>query len=84
MDFAQLKGDYVHVVPMSVIAQEREAAFSVALRAPQATIIVMCHRGVRSMQVTQWMRAQGWQNVFSLRGGIDEYARNIDPGIGRH
>jgi predicted sulfurtransferase len=36
------------------------------------------------MQVTQWMRALGWRNVFSLAGGIDAYANQIDPGVGKY
>ena len=46
---------------------------------PEEEIIVYCHHGVRSMNVTAWLRQQGFENVASLRGGIDRWSRTIDP-----
>jgi len=42
-------------------------------------MVVVCHHGVRSMNVTAWLRKQGFEKVQSLRGGIDRWARQIDP-----
>lgn len=44
-------------------------------------IIVVCHHGVRSMNVTMWLRRQGLEKVQSLSGGIDLWARAIDPTV---
>jgi rhodanese-related sulfurtransferase len=44
-------------------------------------IVVVCHHGVRSMNVTTWLRQQGYEKVQSLRGGIDQWARQIDPTV---
>lgn len=44
-------------------------------------VIVICHHGVRSMNVTAWLRQQGMQKVQSLCGGIDSWARQIDPKV---
>ncbi|NVK19126.1 MAG: sulfurtransferase [Methylocystaceae bacterium] len=38
------------------------------------TIVVLCHIGGRSMQVTGWLRQQGYNNVTNLRGGIEAWA----------
>lgn len=38
------------------------------------TIVVLCHIGGRSMQVTGWLRQQGFENVTNLRGGIEAWA----------
>ena len=46
---------------------------------PEEHIVVVCHHGVRSMNVTAWLRQQGFEKVQSLRGGIDRWAREIDP-----
>ena len=46
---------------------------------PDEHIVVVCHHGVRSMNVTSWLRQQGFEKVQSLRGGIDRWAREIDP-----
>jgi rhodanese-related sulfurtransferase len=44
-------------------------------------IIVVCHHGVRSMNVTAWLRQQGFEKVQSLRGGIDRWSREIDSSV---
>lgn len=56
------------------------------MRAPQELdpddhIVVVCHHGVRSANVTNWLRQQGFERSQSLRGGIDRWARTIDPGV---
>jgi rhodanese-related sulfurtransferase len=51
---------------------------------PDAHIVVMCHHGVRSMNVTMYLRQQGFEKAQSLAGGIDRYAREIDPSIGTY
>ena len=43
--------------------------------------IVMCHLGMRSAQMCQWLMAQGFTNVKNLVGGIDAYSRQIDPNV---
>ena len=48
---------------------------------PEDHIVVYCHHGVRSMNVTAWLRQQGFENVQSLRGGIDLWSRAVDPTV---
>ena len=48
---------------------------------PEEHIIVICHHGVRSMNVTAWLRQQGFEKVQSLRGGIDRWSRQVDPTV---
>jgi len=48
------------------------------------TIIVMCHGGIRSMHVAQYLTEQGFDQVVSLTGGIDAWSREIDSGIPRY
>ncbi len=48
---------------------------------PDEHIVVYCHHGVRSMNVTAWLRQQGFENVQSMRGGIDRWSRVIDPKV---
>jgi rhodanese-related sulfurtransferase len=42
-------------------------------------IVVNCHHGRRSLTATYMLRAAGFTNVTSLAGGIDLWARDIDP-----
>jgi len=48
---------------------------------PQQRIVVICHHGVRSWNVTTWLRQRGFDKVQSLAGGIDRWARQIDPKV---
>ncbi len=48
---------------------------------PDAHIVVVCHHGVRSLNVTQWLRQQGFENAQSMRGGIDRWSRTVDPKV---
>ena len=48
---------------------------------PDQHIVVVCHHGVRSMNVTAWLRQQGFEKAQSLRGGIDRWSREIDPAV---
>ena len=48
---------------------------------PEDHIVVVCHHGVRSMNVTVWLRQQGFENVQSMRGGIDAWSRTVDPKV---
>ena len=43
--------------------------------------VVICHHGLRSHQVARFLERQGFGNVWNLGGGIDAWAREIDPGM---
>jgi len=78
-------GDGVLTAPLSELAQQGPEALPEAVLADKAAeIVVMCHHGNRSAQVTAWLLQQGWTNVFNMDGGIDAYAIAIDPAIGRY
>ena len=82
LEYAKLTDSRLEVTPMSQLAREGTKALSEAASSQDATLYVLCHHGNRSGQVTAWLAQQGWKNVFSVRGGIDEYARKIDNSIG--
>jgi rhodanese-related sulfurtransferase len=67
---------------MSRLAREGSEALSESAKSQDATIYVLCHHGNRSGQVAMWLSQQGWKNVFSVAGGIDDYARRIDRSVG--
>ncbi len=48
---------------------------------PEDSIVVICHRGVRSMNVTAWLRQQGFEKAQSMRGGIDAWSRSVDSKV---
>ncbi len=47
-------------------------------------IVVICHHGVRSLSVVDWLRRQGIENCQSLAGGIDLWSVAVDPSIPRY
>jgi sulfur-carrier protein adenylyltransferase/sulfurtransferase len=51
---------------------------------PQSEIVVYCHQGVRSAAVAEYLRSLGFANVRNLAGGLDSWARTIDPGMRRY
>jgi rhodanese-related sulfurtransferase len=51
---------------------------------PTVETIVLCHHGVRSAHMCQWLGQQGFTNVKNVVGGIDAYARVVDPAVPRY
>ena len=51
---------------------------------PEAETIVMCHHGMRSAQLCQWLAMRGFTNVQNVMGGIDAYSRFVDSTIRRY
>jgi rhodanese-related sulfurtransferase len=47
-------------------------------------LVIVCHHGVRSMNVTAWLRNQGFEQAQSLRGGIDAWSQEVDPAVKRY
>jgi rhodanese-related sulfurtransferase len=47
-------------------------------------IAVICHHGVRSLNVAVWLRQHGVENCFSVAGGIDRWSLEVDPGVPRY
>jgi rhodanese-related sulfurtransferase len=47
-------------------------------------IVVLCHHGERSARVAGFLVANGFKDVYNVDGGIDAYAREIDPSIARY
>ncbi len=48
---------------------------------PEDHIVVYCHHGVRSMNVTAWLRQQGFEKAQSMAGGIDAWSRRVDQNV---
>jgi adenylyltransferase/sulfurtransferase len=44
-------------------------------------VVVHCRSGARSATVVRWLQDEGYQNVTNLAGGINAWAREIDPSI---
>lgn len=51
---------------------------------PPGPLVVACHHGARSMHALKFLRAQGRTDVQNLEGGIDAWARDVDPKVARY
>lgn len=48
------------------------------------TLLVYCHHGGRSRQVTAFLRQHGYVRATNIAGGIDAWAREFDPSMPRY
>jgi rhodanese-related sulfurtransferase len=47
-------------------------------------IVVYCHHGVRSAAVANYLRQLGYTKAVNLAGGVDQWARTVDPSMARY
>jgi len=47
----------------------------------ESRVVVYCHHGVRSRQVTEFLRGEGFDDVRSMAGGIDLWSHAVDDTI---
>lgn len=51
---------------------------------PDTPLLVICHHGMRSCSAAQWLRDVGFHEAASIEGGIDAWARLVDPAMARY
>jgi rhodanese-related sulfurtransferase len=47
-------------------------------------IACLCHHGVRSQQVANYLTQNGFSEVVNLQGGIEDWSRQVDPSVARY
>jgi rhodanese-related sulfurtransferase len=80
-EFALTKIEGSQLVPMQTIPAQLQMLEQMA---DEKMLLVLCHHGVRSLQVVAWLRQQGIENSYSVAGGIDRWSREVDPGVPRY
>ena len=48
---------------------------------PDAEVVVICHHGGRSLQVATFLERNGYAKVHNLAGGVDAWAKTVDPSM---
>jgi rhodanese-related sulfurtransferase len=85
LELASLPEEEFISMPLSDLRERRLEAVPDALNSSkEADVVVFCHKGLRSAQVTVFLRQQGWTNAVSMAGGIDSWAEEIDESVGRY
>jgi rhodanese-related sulfurtransferase len=90
-------GNYVVLLDVREDEEVATAHVEAALHIPMAEVpsrlneldrdydlVVMCHGGMRSMRVAQYLAASGFDRVFNLKGGIDAWSREVDESVPRY
>ena len=76
LQIASLKGAEVKHMPMADVPARAHQELD-----PDDHIVVVCHHGVRSANVVMWLRGQGFDRAQSMRGGIDQWSKTVDPSV---
>jgi rhodanese-related sulfurtransferase len=69
------------LIPMNSVPGELQKLEALA---DDADILVLCHHGVRSLQVAAWLQSKGIENAISIMGGIDRWSMEVDPSVPRY
>lgn len=78
-EFAAAKIDRSVLMPMGDVPSRAHQELD-----PEERLVVLCHHGQRSLNVTAWLRNQGFEQAQSLRGGIDAWSAEIDANVPRY
>ncbi len=65
-------------IPMSALPDSLDRL------SPDGAVVVLCHHGMRSYQAALWLRDEGFENAFSVAGGIDAWSIEVDPSVARY
>ena len=65
---------------MSVLLPLSELAVRFRELDPRRTHYLLCHAGVRSRHAAEFLRAQGFAFVKSVRGGLVAWQSGVDAG----
>ena len=68
-------------LPQAVHIPMGEIAARLAEIEPERDVVILCHHGIRSQQVAIYLSRQGFTRLYNLRGGIDAWAREVEPGM---
>lgn len=91
------RGDALRVLDVREPWEHATAALDVAQLLPMSQVparhatlprdaeyVVLCHHGMRSAMVADYLRAAGFARVLNLEGGIDRWSLEVDPSVPRY
>lgn len=77
-DTAHIEGS--RLIPMSELGERLEELEDCRGQ----RIVVHCHHGMRSLQVTHALRQAGFAQTQSMAGGIDQWSDEVDPAVPKY
>lgn len=70
--------DGAQLIPMGSVASRCDELDA------DAETVVICHHGVRSLQVAMFLEQRGFSGVINLEGGMARWAAEVDPAMARY
>jgi rhodanese-related sulfurtransferase len=77
-EHAQCRIEGAELIPMGTIPANLQRLDT------DEDVVFYCHHGMRSLDVANWLRAQGVAGAKSMAGGIDRWSAEIDPKVPRY
>lgn len=77
-DHCRIEGS--QLIPMN----ETPTRISEIAASAAKSVVVHCHHGGRSLQVVNWLRANGIPHAQNMTGGIDAWSCEIDSAVPRY
>ena len=80
-EFAAARIEGSHLIPMQSVPAQLQQLEALA---DESALLILCHHGMRSLQVAAWLRERGIENCYSISGGIDRWSLEVDPSVPRY
>lgn len=71
-------------LPGAVHIPMGQVPMRVAELGKDSEIVVLCHHGVRSQRVAYYLESLGFDKLGNLAGGIDAWAKEVDPAMAKY
>lgn len=68
-------------IPQSLLMPMREVPARLGELEGASEIVVICHHGARSLRAALFLQSRGHARVYNLAGGVDAWARSVDPAM---
>jgi sulfur-carrier protein adenylyltransferase/sulfurtransferase len=74
-NIANLEGHGARLIPLDEVLERRNEIDR------DAEVVIYCRSGSRSAGAVRQLKAHGFQKVWNLKGGINAWARTVDPNL---
>lgn len=68
-------------IPGSINLPMQQVVSAAAQMQVSRETVVICHHGIRSLQIAHLLKSIGFIDIYNLSGGVDAWARDVDPSM---
>lgn len=81
LSYAKLKTEVINL-PLSLGGQWSQQIKRGEILDPEKPVLCLCHHGVRSLRMANFLVENDFETVYNIEGGIAAFATDIDPSVG--